>query len=286
METIDDLSSIRDQAVALRQAGKSVREIREILGPVSSRTLAEALRGTPPPDWTRRPNAKDEVRAEARELREQGLSYKQIASRLGVSKSSVSLWVRDLPRPPHLSVEESRERSLAAMRRYWEQEYASRREARAESRAAAVREIGALTEREILIAGAVAYWCEGAKTKPYRQTGALVSFINSDPVLIRFFLRFLDTAGIQRSELIFRVTIHESADVDAAQRFWAELTGAPADQFRRPTLKRHNPKTVRKNTGEGYHGCLVINVRRSGDFYRKIEGWVSAITACPAFSAT
>jgi hypothetical protein len=112
-----------------------------------------------------------------------------------------------------------------------------------------------------------------------------VAFINSDAGLIRFFLHFLDTAGVQRSDLVFRVMIHESADVEAAQRFWAEVTGAPADQFRKPTLKRHNPKTVRKNTGEGYHGCLTINVRRSGDFYRKIEGWVSAITSSQTFSA-
>jgi hypothetical protein len=49
-------------------------------------------------------------------------------------------------------------------------------------------------------------------------------------------------------------------------------------------LKRHNPETVRKNTGEGYYGCLNIRVRRSGDFYRKIEGWMSAITASPTFS--
>jgi hypothetical protein len=83
---------------------------------------------------------------------------------------------------------------------------------------------------------------------------------------------------------IIRVSIHESADVEAAQRFWAELTEAPADQFRKPTLKRHNPKTVRKNTGEGYYGYLIINVRRSGDFYRKIEGWVSAITSSPDVS--
>jgi hypothetical protein len=64
-----DVSSIREQATALRLAGKSRREIKELLGPVSNRTLDEALRGTPPPEWTRRPNAKDDLREEARDLR-------------------------------------------------------------------------------------------------------------------------------------------------------------------------------------------------------------------------
>jgi hypothetical protein len=49
-------------------------------------------------------------------------------------------------------------------------------------------------------------------------------------------------------------------------------------QFRRSVLKRHNPKTTRKNTGDDYHGCLRIEVRRSMDLYRKIEGWATACT--------
>jgi transcriptional regulator with XRE-family HTH domain len=281
METKRDPAVIRQQAIALRLAGKSRREIMAVLGPMSNHTLNVALRDTSPPDWVLRPRAKDDLHAQAKELRAQGLSYLEIANRLGVSKSSVSLWVRDLPRPPHLSPEESRKRSAAGVRRYWEREYA----ARDEERKAIAREIGELTEREILIAGAVAYWCEGTKSKPWRQTGARVTFMNSDPGLIRFFLCFLDAAGIQRSDLIFRVSIHESADVEAAQRFWAELTEAPADQFRTPTLKRHNPKTVRKNTGESYRGCLTISVRRSGELYRRIEGWMSAITASQALGA-
>jgi transposase len=64
-----------------------------------------------PPDWTRRPNAKDDLRAQARQLRADGQKYNDIAARLGVSKSSVSLWVRDLPTPPRLSPEENRKRS-------------------------------------------------------------------------------------------------------------------------------------------------------------------------------
>jgi hypothetical protein len=34
---------------------------------------------------------------------------------------------------------------------------------------------------------------------------------------------------------------------------------------------------VRKNTGDDYHGCLRIEVRRSSDLYRQIEGWATAV---------
>ena len=110
---------LRERAIALRRAGRSRREIKEILSIGSNQTLTEALRGEPPPEWTRRPRAKDDSRARARELREQGFDYEEIAAALGVSKSSVSLWVRDMPRPERLSYEECRKRSAEGAQLYW-----------------------------------------------------------------------------------------------------------------------------------------------------------------------
>jgi transcriptional regulator with XRE-family HTH domain len=275
MRTPQELDHLRHQAVLLRRQGKSLSPIKAILGPMSNATLHDALRGVPPPEWTRRPNAKDGLRARARELRDQGLDYEEIAAALGVARSSVSLWVRDLPVPERLSYAECRKRSAEGARRYWAAERPVREARRTAVRDAAATQIGALTDRELLIAGAIAYWCEGAKSKPHRRSDR-VMFINSDPDLVRFFLCFLDATGTARTDLRFRIYIHESADVPAAQRFWLEITGAPADQFFTPTLKRHNPKTVRKKVGEDYHGCLRIDVYRSADLYRKIEGWAAS----------
>ena len=58
---------------------------------------------------------------------------------------------------------------------------------------------------------------------------------------------------------------------------YSTRAGARPEQFLSPVLKRHNPKTVRKNVGEGYHGCIRIEVKRGSDLYRKIEGWAEAI---------
>jgi transcriptional regulator with XRE-family HTH domain len=276
MDSRLDFLPIREQAITLHRAGKSRREIKEILRIGSNQTLNEALKGEPPPEWTRRPNAKDHLRAKARELRAEGLDYEEIAAELRVSKSSVSLWVRDLPRPSRLSYEECRKRAAEGARRYWDAERPAREAVRAADRAAAAAQIGQLSDREVLIAGAIAYWCEGTKSKPSRRNDR-VAFINSDPSLIKFFLRFLATAGVPRERLIFRVFIHENADIQAAQRFWLHTTGACPEQFKKPALKRHNPRTVRTNVGENYHGCLRIDVLKGGDLYRKIEGWAKGI---------
>jgi hypothetical protein len=271
-----DFPLIREQAIMLRRAGKSRREIKEILRIGSNQTLNEALKGEPPPEWTRRPNAKDGLRAKARELRAEGLDYEEIAAEPRVSKSSVSLWVRDLPRPPRLSYAECRKRAAEGARRYWDAERPAREAARAADRAAAAAQIGQLSDREILIAGAIAYWCEGAKSKPYRRAED-VNFINSDADLIRLFLRFLGLAGITPQRLRYRLHIHETADIEAATRYWQGVTGAAPDQFSQPTIKRHKPKISRRNTGADYHGCLQIRVAGSRDLYRKIEGWASAV---------
>ena len=266
---------LREQAIALRRAGKSRREIKELLGIGSNQTLNEVLEGEPPLPQNVRPNAKDAERAKARELRMLGLDYNRIAAQLGVSKSSVSLWVRDLPRPEPLSYEECCKRQAEAVARYWATERPLREAGREAISAAAAAQISTLSDRETIIAGAVAYWCEGAKNKPHRRQDR-VNFINSDPTMIKFFLRFLDVAGIPRDQVTFRVYVHESADVAAAQQFRLDVTRAHPAQFRSPTLKRHNPQTVRKNTGDDYHGCLRIDVRRGADLYRKIEGWATA----------
>jgi hypothetical protein len=245
---------------------------------MSNTTLNEALAGEPPPEWTRRPNAKDELRVRARELRAQGMSYDEIAGDLGVAKSSVSLWVRDLPKPARLSYAECRKRAAEGVRRYWAAERPAREADRTAARAAAAAQIGDLTDRELLIAGTIAYWCEGSKNKPDRRRDSVV-FINSDPSLIRFFLRFLAVTGTPPENLTFRVYIHENADTKSAELFWLKVTGARPEQFLKTTLKHHQPKTLRTNVGENYHGCLRIDVQRGSSLYHAIEGWVEAITS-------
>jgi hypothetical protein len=74
MRTKEELDRLRERAIALRREGKSRREIQAILGLIDPSTLSGFLQGVPPAEWTRRPNAKDDLRAKARELRTEGLN--------------------------------------------------------------------------------------------------------------------------------------------------------------------------------------------------------------------
>ncbi|MEU9225779.1 hypothetical protein AB0D40_15585 [Streptomyces massasporeus] len=268
-----DFEGLRERAVALRRQGLSLRQIRDELKIYNNDILNQLVKGEPPPAWTKRPNAKDDLREKARELRLQGWTYDQIEAELGCSRSSVSLWVRDLPKPePRYTPEEQ----LALMQGGLARLRATQDEERERVKEAASQEAGQLTDRELFLTGVALYWAEGAKSKPYDRRERAV-FVNSDPGVIQVYLAWLDLLGVDRERLRFRVLIHESADVDAAHRFWAKLVDVDTSVFAKPTLKKHNPKTVRKNTGDDYHGCLVVTVTRSAELHNRIEGWWGGI---------
>lgn len=262
-----DFEGLRERAVALRREGLSRRQIRDRLHVDNNDILNRLLEGEPPPEWTKRPRAKDDLRARARELRLEGKTYDQIQLELGCSKGSISLWVRDLPKPP----KRSREEASAIARRGWEATLERREAERQQTKRDAAAEIGTMTERELLMLGVGLYWAEGTKSKPHRLQER-VTFINSDPHMIRVFLAWLRLLNVPAEHLRFHVHIHESADVHEAERFWKEEVGR-SGSFGKTTLKKHNPVTNRKNTGGLYHGCLVVRVNKSAELYRRIEGW-------------
>jgi transcriptional regulator with XRE-family HTH domain len=110
-------------------------------------------------------------REEARALRAHGLTMLEIATKLGVSKSSVSLWTRDVefvarPRPSRRYGARRRAPNALQRRKAEEIERLNR---------VAVTRLGVLSDQAFLAAGAALYAGEGGK-----GDGAVV-FANSDP---------------------------------------------------------------------------------------------------------
>ncbi|KUO10714.1 hypothetical protein [Streptomyces sp. DSM 15324] len=264
-----DFETLRERAITLRRAGYSLRQIRDELKIYNNDILNRLVKGEPPPEWTKRPRAKDDLRAKARELRLQGWTYDQIEVELGCSRSSVSLWVRDLPRPERRA---PAEQARLANRMRWEHELAVRDEKRQQTKATAMAQIGEMSDRELFVAGVALYWAEGTKDKTYARRETVI-FVNSDPGVIKLYLAWLNLLGVEPERLSYRVMIHITADVEGANCYWADLVGVDVSAFQRTTIKKHNPKTVRKNVGENYRGCLVIRVSQAAELYRQIEGW-------------
>ena len=198
---------------------------------------------------------------QARRLRRTGLPLAEIAAALGVSKSSVSLWVRDveftpLPRPPR-----GRRRAPNALQRRKQAEVDRLVE---EGRA----RVGRLSEREFLVAGVALYAGEGSK-----RDGAL-RFANTDPRMIVFFCAWLRRFfEIDEGRLRVRLYLHEGLDLAGAVDFWSGATGIPTSQFLKPYRAVADP-TIRHT--KHVHGCVSIGYSCSVT-HRSIMGLVGAL---------
>jgi hypothetical protein len=264
----------RDQSIReLRAAGVSWANIRVQLG-VGAKTISRAMGPLAPPRGPR-PRIAAEVKERARQLRLDGASVPEIAQELGIARSTAWGITKDIPLSRKAEVRQS---SAERGREYWRHENRRREALRQQEKLDAARSVGWVSDRELLLVGAVAYWAEGAKSKPWRLSECLV-FTNSDPVLIRLYLRWLDLLGVEPERRVYTVSIHETADVDAGVGYWADVVGVPVTSFRRPSLRRHRPRTNRRNQGAGYHGCLVVRVLGSAELYRRTEGLVHGLVA-------
>jgi transposase len=152
----------RAEARRLRQETRmSLAQLRHHFG-VSRDTMADWLWGLPTPEWTQRPNAKDDLRDQAIELRRGGCSVPDIAAKLKVAKSTAYLWTRHLPLDP--TPEQAIERRRRHMEHMREARWEPHRRARDARRASITSEaavwVGGLSDREVTLLGAMAYWCE------------------------------------------------------------------------------------------------------------------------------
>src|SRR5438132_884804 len=124
-------------------------------------------------------NGKTHLRMKAVALRKTGLSYNEIRKYIPVAKSSLSLWLKNVP----LSAEH-RKRLYTKQIQILSRGAPSQRERRRKEVAAIIAE----AKKEIAVPlsfetcrflGAALYWAEGSKTKNLEIT-------NSDPILIAF----------------------------------------------------------------------------------------------------
>ncbi len=236
-------------------------------GAAATRELVEILRGASSGEVPL-PAELDDRREVVRWLRASGWSQLEINRKLGVPTSTASDWCRDIiVLPGNVVTAPGPVRSLTCARR---------EERRARDKRAAADVVGELTDREVILTAVVAYWCEGSKDKPYDRREWL-SFVNSDPGLIRLWMRFLDLMDVAPARRRLRVLIHETGDLVASTAFWSEVAGIPEVEFGRPTIKRHRPKTNRRNVGTDYHGCLCVTVAGSARLYRIVEGLASGV---------
>ncbi|MFH1473165.1 MAG: hypothetical protein ABIF06_02015 [bacterium] len=187
----------------------------------------------------------------AKELRQKGYSLKEISESLSVSKSSASIWVKDVQLSPTAK--------QVLLAKYTAGQLASQETKRLQT---SEKENKALNSaKEILrkykgnpsttkIICALIYYCEGGKRI---QDG--IQFINSDPALVATFMNlFRSSFDINEQKFRVCVHLHDYHDKDQQLKFWSKVARIPLGQFIKPYLKK-NSGLYKK---EGYQGCASI----------------------------
>jgi len=203
----------------------------------------------------------------ARELRGEGFTMLEIATQLGVSKSSVHLWTRDIEFAP-------RERRSTARKRGPHPQHLARLAEIESLDKEGIARLGVLNTQAFLAAGAALYAGEGSKSE-----GA-VDFANSDATMVRFFCAWLRTFfEIDERRMRVIVYLHQGLDLDVAQAFWSNVTGVPVEQFGK-SYRAVPVEGIRHN--KHVHGCAYVRYSCTRT-HRAIMGLVRALLSSQPF---
>lgn len=222
-------------------------------------------------------SAKRDFKLKAIILRKRGLSYSEIEEKIPVSKSSLSLWLRDVP------LEEKHKKRLLQKqldqhKKAWYLINQRRIVRTQQIKKYAALEIGEISKRELWLIGIALYWAEGAKQKEH-NTGEQVTFSNSDPQMVKVFLMWVFSClDLKSEDILYSLYIHENVKprLDDVLSFWVKIVNIEQGIIK-TYFKKHTVNPYRKNQGDKYMGVFRIRLRRSSEINRRIAGWVEGI---------
>lgn len=215
---------------------------------------------------------KHEERKLARKLRqENGFSINEICRKLGVSKSSVSLWIRDINLTPiqsqnlfkrSVNAEVIEKRRLTRLSK----ENARRQIVIDGSRG----EIRKISNNELFLIGIALYWAEGSKTRR-----GIVEFSNSDPRLIEIMMKFFkEICSVPSEKFRGHIHLHEHLSIKNAEKYWSKISKISVQQFFK-TSNQHNKASKNKKDSLPF-GTFSIYVC-STELFLKIKGWMEGL---------
>jgi transcriptional regulator with XRE-family HTH domain len=207
----------------------------------------------------------------SRKLRQKGYSLNEICDKTGFTKSSVSLWVRNI----ELTTEQKQRLSKKGLKKEDVEKRRLTRLAKENARREIIvnqaeKEINGLSQKDLFIIGIILYWAEGRKA----ARGA-VTFSNSDPRAIKTMMRFFrEICGVPNDKFRAHIHIHQHLDVKAAETYWSDITQIPLTQFFKTYRKPNKSSLGKKDTLP--HGTFDIYVC-STELFLKIKGWINGI---------
>lgn len=219
--------------------------------------------------------ARFEDKHKAIELRKQGKSYSQIKNILGVSKSTLSTWLRGYPLSKK-RIRELRDRNETRIERF-RQTMQKKKEKRLKSvYIKQSKQWLPLSKRELYLAGLFLYWGEGRK-----GLEGQISITNTDPEVIKFALYWMTKIlDIPKKKIAIYLHLYRDMNVEQETGFWAKQLAIPIQQFRKPYVKESLRANI-NHSGYGHGTCkiqvgnvrlkekIILSLEAIADYYNK-----------------
>jgi hypothetical protein len=213
---------------------------------------------------------KDREYEKARILRKGGCSVRDISQQLGVSRSTVSVWVRDI----QLSEEQiaclNANARLAGTRgreRFTRTMQLKRQAMITRLREVAEQEYETLSRDPGLMFGLALYIGEGSKG----ESSALI-VTNWDSRVIVKAIEFFGRLGVPHERMRCKIMLHPVQDAEAAEDYWSGVTGLPLSQFAN-TYQAISPGSRGKRGQKWPHGGCQLSIS-SIELRYKMNRWM------------
>jgi len=214
---------------------------------------------------------KTEEKKLAIKLRKKGLSIKKIAKDIGVSKSSVSLWVRNiqLDFSQQNKLKNNQHTSLVVEKRR-QTRLSNELQKRQNIMKIAGHDIDSISKKELLLIGASLYWGEGSK-----KGKRVASVANSDPVIIKIMMRFFkEVCGVSNEKFRGHIHTYSHLNSSVALKYWSNISGIPINQFYKTYIKQSiASKNKKDRLPYGTMDIYVCDVK----VFLNIMGWIEKI---------
>lgn len=221
--------------------------------------------------------SKPQEKLEAIKLRKSGESISRIASLVGVSKGSVSIWCRDIK-----LTEQQKSRIHTNMIKAGHTGRQKGADLNRQKKKAKIQQyekegkdmFSKLKREDRFLIGLGLYWGEGVKTH-----NSATGFSNSDPQSILFMKKwFVECLGVSNDDFIPRIYLnsaHKDREIEVL-RFWSNLLELPTSQFGNIVFIKTKNKKVYSDRDK-YKGVMLLTVRKGSRLKYKILGLIKGL---------
>ena len=195
--------------------------------------------------------ARTKDREKALALRSRGYSYSMIKEEIGISKSTLSGWLKDFPlSDKRISELQSNSDIRIEKCRVTKQKKKEDRRKQVYLRVANDIE----NSKDIrFLSGFYLYWGEGTKTAEYT-----VALTNTDPAIIKCFVIWLGKFGVSPNDLKIKLHLYSDQNENELKKFWSKVTGITAVNYYKSYTKQSDSKSKTYKGMFSFGTCSVI----------------------------